>query len=386
MPTTTPNPRIKGGINGKNRGFCSTFAPQIASIMAKFLLLLLRIILGIALLIGLALLGIIIYGTVTDYQPPETEDISTEGASNLPLTDTLTFFSWNIGYCGLGAKSDFFYDGGKMVHSPQDWVNDNYAQVQKVLTTQPTPINFYMLQEVDKHSKRSYDLDQVSGISQLLNLNSAFATNYKVKFVPLPFTNPMGYVFSGLASYSPHRSVGNTRYQYPGKFEWPRRLFMLDRCFLVQRYDTPNGKQLLVINTHNSAYDTQGTLKKAEMDYLNRFLTDEYAKGNYIVVGGDWNQCPPNFDGNKFLKPGMQPYDPKNIAPDYLPATWQWAYDANVATNRSNLFAFDKDKTSTTLIDFFLVSPNIEILQTKGIDLQFQNSDHQPVLMSVKLR
>lgn len=355
--------------------------------MIKILLLLLRIVLVAALLAGLAIVGIIIYGTYTDYQPPETEDITLQGNSEKPLGDTLTFLSWNIGYCGLGAKSDFFYDGGKMVRSEKSWVDENYAQIEKMLTTQLPNLDFYLLQEVDVESRRSYGMNQLAAISKAMpQYNTAFATNYKVKFVPLPFSNPMGYVLSGLASYSTHKSIANTRHQYPGKFEWPRRLFMLDRCFLVQRYPTANGKQLLVINTHNSAYDTQGTLKKAEMDYLRQFLLDEYQKGNYIVIGGDWNQCPPNVDGNKFLKEGMEPYDPKNIAADYLPATWQWAYDANVATNRSNLFPFDKEKTATTLIDFFLVSPNVSVLKIQNIDLNFQNSDHQPVLMSVQLK
>jgi len=69
---------------------------------------------------------------------------------------------------------------------------------------------------------------------------------------------------------------------------------MLDRCFLVNRYPLKNGKELLIVNTHNSAYDN-GTLKKQEMAFLKQWLLDENNKGNYIVVGGDWNQCPPRF-------------------------------------------------------------------------------------------
>ena len=354
--------------------------------MFRYLIRFARVVLVLALVAGLVLLGLIAYATITDYQPPETEAVELQGNNALPLDTTLTFLTWNIGYCGLGAKADFFYDGGEMVRSPQEWVNDNFSQVKKVLTDRPD-VDFYLLQEVDYSSRRSYHLNQVQGLGQYLpNYNWAFAPNYKVKFVPLPFNNPMGGVYSGLVSYSPHKSTNNTRYQFPSKFEWPRQLFMLDRCFLVQQYPTGNGKQLLVVNTHNSAYDTKGTMKKAEMDYMRQWLLDEYNKGNYIVAGGDWNQCPPNFDGNKFIKSDMQPYDPKNIAPDYLPAEWQWAYDPNMATNRSNLFPFDAQKTSTTLIDFFLVSPNIEIVKTYGVDLQFQNSDHQPVYMAVKLK
>ena len=31
------------------------------------------------------------------------------------------------------------------------------------------------------------------------------------------------------------------------------------------------------------------------MEYLKKMLELEYSQGNYIVVGGDWNQCPPGF-------------------------------------------------------------------------------------------
>ena len=46
---------------------------------------------------------------------------------------------------------------------------------------------------------------------------------------------------------------------------------MLDRCFLVNRYPVSNGNELLMINTHNSAYD-DGSLRKQQMDFLKDFL------------------------------------------------------------------------------------------------------------------
>ena len=69
---------------------------------------------------------------------------------------------------------------------------------------------------------------------------------------------------------------------------------MLDRCFMVNRYPLENGKELLVINTHNEAFDP-GEIRKAQMAYLKEFLLSEYAKGNYIIAGGDWNMSPPDF-------------------------------------------------------------------------------------------
>lgn len=351
------------------------------------MLLFLKVILGVALLAGLILGGLIIYATITDFQPPEKESVALGGNNDAPLPDTLSLMAWNIGYGGLGAESDFFYDGGKTVISPRNWVDKNIAGARQTLLNYAPSTDFFLLQEVDLHSKRSYYQNEVKIISDSLKeYNHAFGINYKVKYVPIPFTSPMGGVLSGVASFGRFRPIENTRYQYPGRFEWPRRLFFLDRCFLLQRYPLKNGKQLLVINTHNSAYDTTGKIKAVEMDYLRNFLMEEYNKGNYIIIGGDWNQCPPNFDCNTFIKGNMQPYDQTNVAADYLPSDWVWAYDPQIPTNRSNVFPFDKARTSTTLIDYFLLSPNVELLQAKNIDMNFNFSDHQPVWIKVKLK
>jgi len=47
---------------------------------------------------------------------------------------------------------------------------------------------------------------------------------------------------------------------------------------------------------------------------------------------------------------------------------------------------YKKGETATTVIDFFLLSPNIEKVETSNVDLNFQNSDHQPVLLKIKLK
>lgn len=46
---------------------------------------------------------------------------------------------------------------------------------------------------------------------------------------------------------------------------------------------------------------------------------------------------------------------------------------------RDNRTAYIKGESCVTIIDGFLVSTNVEILQVKGHDLQFTHSDHNPV-------
>ena len=131
---------------------------------------------------------------------------------------------------------------------------------------------------------------------------------------------------------------------------------MLDRCFIANRYPLDNGKELLIINTHNEAFDP-GEIRRAQMAFLKNFLLSEYQKGNYIVAGGDWNQTPPEFKPD-FAHNKVNP-DQMMIPADYISPGWAWVYDNRNPTNRSVVAAYDQDSTETTVIDLFLLSPNI---------------------------
>jgi len=338
-------------------------------------------------LFGLYVGGNILFAFLTDFKPAEKEAIELRGMPSKQMPDSvLTFLNWNVGYGGLGQKADFFYDGGTTVISPKEDVEGYIAGIQKTLLGADS-VDFILLQEVDSLAKRTHRINEIQPWGNASKgYGYSFATNYNVKFVPLPYTNPLGKVVAGLMSFSKYFPKEISRYQYPGRFEFPRYLFFLDRCFLLFRYPLANGKELLVINTHNSAYDDTGEMKKGELNLLRSFLLSEYAKGNYIVVGGDWNQCPPNFDPMKFNAGKTEvPYTPEIQDSNYLPKGWKWAVDETYPTNRNLITAYNPSQTFTTVIDYYLVSPNVEPLVVKTIDMQFAYSDHQPVFMKVKL-
>jgi endonuclease/exonuclease/phosphatase family metal-dependent hydrolase len=74
-----------------------------------------------------------------------------------------------------------------------------------------------------------------------------------------------------------------------------------------------------------------------------------------------------------------------NIPDDFFPEGWRFAYDPTVPTNRKASDPYQKGKTFETLIDYFLVSPNVTLLQVQGIRQNFAFSDHQPVRLTVRL-
>ena len=113
----------------------------------------------------------------------------------------------------------------------------------------------FLLQEVDRYSKRSYYQDEYAVLRSLRpDFASFFATNYKVLFVPSPLCKPMGRVLAGLTTLSRFQPHVVTRHSYEGDFSFPLQLFMLDRCFMVCRYPVQSGGELLLVNTHNSAF------------------------------------------------------------------------------------------------------------------------------------
>ncbi len=349
-------------------------------ILKKILLTLLAIVLFLV----LCLAGIIIYAVVSDYKPEEKTEIFSEGNSTI-LNDTLeiNLMTWNIGYCGLDKDMDFFYDGGTKVATPKDQCLKNLSAIKEFIIGNDT-IDFFLIQEIDRNSKRSYHMDEFDTISRLLtDYHPLFAKNYDVFFVPVPPANPMGKVLSGIALFSKFQPSSSYRYQFPGEYSFPTQLFMLDRCFMVNRYPLKNGKELLVINTHNEAFDP-GEIRKAQMLYLKEFLLSEYSKGNYIIAGGDWNMSPPDFKP-EFARNKVNT-DQMKMESGFMPPEWEWVYDSKKPSNRSVVAAYDPETTTTTVIDLFLLSPNMKLISAECIDLDFENSDHNPVRIKVGLK
>lgn len=339
---------------------------------------------GFLVLVVASFLGYLSY---TDYKPAPRiqEKISGKGIAIPKNVRTFSLLSWNVGYCGLGKEMDFFYDGGKQVRPLFD---DYQRYLNGILTSlsRLDTMDFIMLQEVDKDSKRSYNTDQEEIFSgEIKDFCFSFATNYEVKFIPFPILSPMSKVLGGQLSMSRFQAVEATRIASPSNFSWPKRLFFLDRCFLLSRFPLGGDTSLVVINIHNSAWTEGAELRKAEMNLLKKTILQEFSKGNFVVVGGDWNQNPPGFNPPGFARGDKVWLMKPPLDKDFLPENWQWAFDASYPSNRDISAAYDKGKTLTTVIDFFLLSPNIKLKEVKTLDNGFENSDHNPVYLSFSL-
>jgi endonuclease/exonuclease/phosphatase family metal-dependent hydrolase len=281
---------------------------------------------------------------------------------------------------------DFFYDGGEMSNPTKKLAGKYLKNIIDFVVSNDT-VDFWMLQEVDVKAKRSYNVNQVELVTNAKRGSyGVFAKNYMVQYVPVPISNPMGYVEGGLMTFSDFAPAEAIRYAYPLIASWPDKLFLLDRCFLLNRYPLNNGEDLVIINTHNSAYVYDSVLRIEELQILKSVVLDEYSKGNYVIAGGDWNQNPPGYkpskkyNGHTFITSEVKMND------DFMPEGWQWAYNNSAPTNRSNNSSYVIGENTTTCLDYFLTSPNIDIVNVEVLDLKFKDSDHNPVYLKAKLK
>lgn len=227
----------------------------------KALKIFFRIFLLIVAVLITGFIGLLAYAKVTDFKPEEKEIIGrTENPSVLKDSLSISLLIWNIGYAGLDKNMDFFKDGGTKVITPKDRYLENIDGIGDFLLNNDT-IDFILLQEVDRNSKRSYRGDQFEKIAGILaGYNPFFAKNYDVFFVPAPPSKPMGKVVSGIAVYSKYNPVSSIRYSLSGDIGFPTQLFYLDRCFMANRFKVENSKELVLINTHNEAFDEGGKI------------------------------------------------------------------------------------------------------------------------------
>ncbi|MFI3321201.1 MAG: hypothetical protein R3Y50_01595 [Rikenellaceae bacterium] len=323
----------------------------------------------------------LVYATIWEWRPKEVENVAYTSTLPRPLTsDTISIISWNLGYGGLGAEMDFFMDGGNQSVATRENTIKNIENIKQFLR-ENSNIDFFLLQEVDSFSKRNYDINLYGEIVQSLPyFTPYFALNYSSPYVPIPLSDPIGRVNSGLLTLSKTPAFEAKRVSFPQYKSYPVRLFHLKRAFLQTKFKSKNGGVIDIINTHNSAFDN-GDSRRGEMN----FLASELSKLSSFVVAGDWNAAPPLYRLSK------QESEDKYFSPIVVDSLEfgkgvNFAVDYNGKSSRYNNMPYNKNLSTTTLIDFGIYSSNIKCLDVEIIDLGFENSDHNPVYFQFTIR
>lgn len=325
------------------------------------------------------------YSIVTDYRPDTTEDSLSliRNGRGFDQEKTIEVTTFNIGYGGLDDKQDFFMEGGKSSRSESAAATrNNLKGVLDFMKAKKSDI--YLLQEVDTKALRSFDIDESDLItSELRAYNASFAYNYKVKWVPLPLHMPMGGVESGMMTLSRGDFDNSKRYSLPGNPPVPQRYFDLKRCVMENTYKLSNGKKLIVMNVHLSAYDKGGKARTEQIDWLIDHIDKVYREENaYYIIGGDWNHLMSQAIQDKIegeLPIWAVPL-PEKLSND---TGFKVVCDESVTSTRANDKPYVKGRNLETTVDGFLISPNLKVLSIKGTDLGYQHTDHNPVTIQL---
>jgi len=344
------------------------------------------------LLVVLALLGLLITTVIGvlllfEWRPDPLMETPVMGRAAPPEKppDSLSLLSWNIGYAGLGSEADFFMDGGRQVRPPDEsLVRRNLSAVVDYLNENPADI--MLLQEVDSDASRSFGIDQVAATAKVLPDHVyARAINFKVPWIPYPLLRPIGRVDSGLVSFSRYPLTRATRHQLPGDYAWPVRVFHLKRCLHELRLPAPDGKDWVILHLHLSAFDRGGELRRQQMGYLKELMLRLHSEGHHVIAGGDWNHAPPGVDAGSFTHRAEVPAWFQQVPGDWTPRGWQWACDRSTPSLRATNRPYVAGENFITIVDGFLVGPEIQIRSVHTEDLGFENTDHHPVRLEAGL-
>lgn len=208
--------------------------------------------------------------------------------------------------------------------------------------------------------------------------SSSYASNFHSPYLFYPVFNPHGSVRSGIATYSKYQVASAQRKEFPVDDGFFQKFFDLDRCFAISRIPLDNGKELVLINLHMSAYDEGGLIRAQQFALLNSTLTAEYEAGNYVIAGGDWNHelADTDFPNGQYTPEWVAVLDTELLAEHYTVAA-----AVNVPTCRSTDMAYSEGVNYTAVLDGYVVSDNITFSVT-NYDADFTYSDHNPSILT----
>lgn len=367
-----------------------TRAPPIDEMRVNMMKKVLKAIGIIVLCVVLVLAGYVAYVFIAYYRLPDNIQLDVNNVSSGPVqTDTVyTITTYNVGFGAYSRDYSFFMDGGKYswAYSKDEAVKNINGAVAVITSLNP---DFAFFQEVDTNSTRSYHVDQVGQLGgSFSGYASVYAQNYDSPFLFYPFSQPIGKSVSGIVTYSKYAMTTSLRRSLPVETGL-MKLLDLDRCYNVTRLPVSDGKELILINVHLTAYMTDVTIGEEQLRMLFEDAKREYNAGNYVVIGGDFNKdilgdSPQLFNTRTDVANWAKPMNKTLIPAGFAALRPENETDIH-PTSRDCDTGYIEGVTFVTAIDGFIVSDNVIQVHEEIIDTDFTNSDHNPVLLQFSL-
>lgn len=361
--------------------------------------IILKIFLAPVLIVILTMVIYLVYMQINYHRIKDNTKLKVENNNDavLKIGETYTAVTYNIGFGAYGPEYSFFMDTGEMddgtptqgehgkALSKESVENHTEGAIREL---EQMDADFLLLQEVDIDSDRSYHVDQAKEIKKAFSLyGNIFVNNFHSAYLFYPLSDPHGAVQSGLLNLSRYQISEAERRSYPVDDSFIKKFTDLDRCFAVMRLPIEGGHELVLINSHMSAYDKDGKIRARQLELLNSVMKEEYLAGNYVIVGGDFNhalgeEVAEGFPSRQKFPSWVSLLTQKDIADGI---TIQRAEnELEVPTCRGADIAYTKGVNYTTVVDGFLVSDNVKAT-AENIDTDFAYSDHNPVKLTFEL-
>lgn len=304
-----------------------------------------------------------------------------------PPGGEISVLSWNIGYGGMGREADFVADGGAQSRpESRALVERNLMAICAFLQSQEVDVT--LLQEVARGSWNTYGIGNLDPVTRAL---PASAWIYKADWATRGM--PPGFrVLVGNAIFSRLTISAAERRALPLEADFVLGIFRKSyRMHIVRVPRSWHRGEWVFVNIHFAAFDPGAEVRRKQLDAVRRFAVAEYAKGNLVVVGGDWNLAwnpvdPEELKRHAPYTTGTNLFWVHSLPRESLPGDgWQWAFDPSSPTNRTAHRPYEKGKNYTLVLDGYLCSPGIEVLETRTYgELEFAHSDHHPVLLRIR--
>lgn len=301
--------------------------------------------------------------------------VASRTAEPEPAGRTLTVTTWNIGYAGLGADSDFFADLGEQRRPPSAAsVDRNLAAITATLAEDPADI--LLIQEAATPSWVTWRRDVLGALAEALSPATPFFTpDFRTALVPPPWSVAIGNATVARVA----ASLDRVPLSGPPERYWGG---LARRDYGVHLARLDGAVAWSVINLHLSAFDEDG-LRIRQAQEVIALAETEHAAGRCVILGGDWNMRLTRTDFAHRTPERFQ-FWLRDLPGGLAPEGWTWAYDPDVATVRTLHQPYEPGETYTTIIDGFLVSPGVEVERVQGIDQGFRVSDHHPVRLTAR--
>lgn len=337
--------------------------------------------------------------------------------NEISMDDELTITTYNIGFGAYSPDFSFFMDSGTMKDGTTivgkygkalDKEHVEYDVDGAIKVIKDINPDFAFFQEVDKKGQRSYGINQYERISNsFMQYDNHFAENFHSAYLFYPFNDPHGKNISGIVTLSQYKMESAMRKSFTVSTGLDK-FFDLDRCFSVSKIKVNNGKYLVLINLHMSAYDEGGKIRAKQMKELSDFLKEMENEGHYVIAGGDFNHDLLTYNQQYSYTKDNFPFinQTEQVKPDWLafffsedkttslPSSYQVIAADNTSTCRAAEMTWQPGINFVTVVDGFIVSNNIDVIENINIQTNDENkniteyaySDHQPAFLKFKLR